>query len=73
MYVSIAIRPDIAHTTTFLAQFSSHPTMTHLTAAKKVLQYLKGMINNGLSYNRNNYTLTLKVYSNLSFASNLHD
>jgi len=73
MYASIATRPDIAHATTYLSQFSSDPTMTHLTAAKRVLRYLKGTIHHGLSYYRNNNSLTLEVYSDASFASNLDD
>src|ERR1700761_82018 len=73
MYASIATRPDIAHATTFLAQFSSDPTTTHLTAAKRVLRYLKGTIYHGLSYYKNHNTPTLRVYSDASFASNLHN
>ena len=73
MYASIATRPDIAHATTFLAQFSSDPTTTPLTAAKRVLRYLKGTINYGLSYYKNHNTPTSRVYSDASFASNLHN
>ena len=37
MYAATATRPDIAYATHFLGQFSSKPTETHLSAAKRVL------------------------------------
>ena len=45
MYVMIATRPDMAATISILSQFSANPTQAHLSAAKRVIRYLKGTIN----------------------------
>ena len=42
MYLVTATRPDLAFTITFLSQFNSMPTTTHLKAAQRTLKYLKG-------------------------------
>ena len=73
MYASVATRPDIAHATAFLSQFSSKPTITHLSAAKRVLRYLKGTKTKGLLYARNQSEIPLNIYCDASFASNLED
>ena len=73
MYAATATRPDIAYATHFLGQFSSKPTETHLSAAKRVLRYLKGTINHGLTYKYDTCEIPLRIYSDSSFASNLTD
>lgn len=50
MYLGVATRPDIAHVVSALSQFNSSFGQTHWTTAKRVLRYLKGTINLGLSY-----------------------
>ncbi|KAI1001523.1 hypothetical protein K3495_g6676 [Podosphaera aphanis] len=42
MYACIGTRPDLAHSVTLLSQFSSCLNQSHLSAAKRVLRYLKG-------------------------------
>ena len=42
LYAAIATRPDIAQAVGVVAKFSSSPNQSHLTAAKRILQYLKG-------------------------------
>ena len=73
MYAATATRPDIAYATHFLGQFSSKPTETHLSAAKRVLRYLKGTITHGLTYKYDTCEIPLRIYSDSSFASNLTD
>ena len=73
MYAATATRPNIAYATHFRGQFSSKPTETHLSAAKRVLRYLKGIITHGLTYKYDTCEIPLRIYSNSSFASNLTD
>ena len=50
MYVAMVTRPDIAYAVITLAQFTGNPSLTHWTAAKHVLRYLKGTMNLALTY-----------------------
>ena len=52
LYVAIATRPDISQAVGGLSRFNSAPTETHLTAAKRILRYLKGTINLSLVYKK---------------------
>ncbi|GBN55312.1 Retrovirus-related Pol polyprotein from transposon TNT 1-94 [Araneus ventricosus] len=50
MYLAICTRPDICHIVIYLSQFNENPGMPHWTAAKRVLKYLKGTKNRGLTF-----------------------
>ena len=52
LYLSTATRPDIAYAVSVLSRFTVAPTETHLTAAKRVLRYLKFTPELGISYSR---------------------
>ncbi|XP_067949538.1 uncharacterized protein [Watersipora subatra] len=68
LYASTATRPDIAHSVGVLSKFNSMPTQTHLTAAKRVLRYLKGTMDYGITFNK---TDTQPVgYSDANWAEN---
>jgi hypothetical protein len=41
MYAALAIRPDISYAVAALSRYNSRPFTSRMTAAKKVLQYLK--------------------------------
>ena len=73
MYAATATRPDIACATHFLGQFSSKPTETHLSAAKRLLRYLKETLTLDLIYQYGACEIPLRIYSDSSFASNLTD
>nr|GEX01665.1 uncharacterized mitochondrial protein AtMg00810-like [Tanacetum cinerariifolium] len=49
MYL-IASRPDIVHATCYCARYQAKPTEKHLTAVKRIFQYLKDTIHMGLWY-----------------------
>ncbi|CAM8905871.1 unnamed protein product [Rhodiola kirilowii] len=54
-------RPDLAYSFHILSQFMSKPTQDHLTAAHKVLRYLKGAPAQDIFY-PSGQTLQLKAY-----------
>ncbi|GJX19233.1 retrovirus-related pol polyprotein from transposon TNT 1-94 [Tanacetum coccineum] len=47
MYLTASI-PDIVHATCYCARYQVRPTKKHLTAVKRIFQYLKNNINMGL-------------------------
>ena len=52
LYLAMATRPDIAHSVGVLSKFNSCPSETHLTAAKRVIRYLKGTADYGIVYGK---------------------
>ena len=52
LYAAITTRPDIAQAVGVVSKFCANPTQSHLTAAKRILRYLKGTIYRGLSYKK---------------------
>ena len=48
MYIALATRPDIAFAITALSRYNEAPLQMHLTAAKRVLRYLKTTVNHQL-------------------------
>jgi hypothetical protein len=41
MYLAMGTRPDMAFAVAALSRHNSHPTELHLTAAKRILRYLR--------------------------------
>ena len=75
MYAAVATRPDIAFAVNRLASFTANPTMCHWTAAKRVLRYLKGTKDMGITYSQPDSTEMsshnhIIGYSDASFANN---
>ncbi|XP_059445487.1 uncharacterized mitochondrial protein AtMg00810-like [Corylus avellana] len=50
-------RPDIAFSVNQLCQHMHHPTVTHWSAIKRVLRYLKNTLHHGLFYSSSNLQL----------------
>jgi Reverse transcriptase (RNA-dependent DNA polymerase) len=53
MYVMLCTRPDLAFCVSKLSRYASNASTTHLTAAKRVLRYLRTTANRGIAYKRN--------------------
>jgi len=68
LYVSIATGPDISFSVGVLPKFNAASTKTHLTAAKRVLRYLKGTMDYGLIFCKSGEQLV--GYSDANWAEN---
>jgi hypothetical protein len=52
MYAALGTRPDIAYAVAALCRYNAAPTAIHMTAAVRVLRYLKGTARHKLVYRR---------------------
>ena len=57
MYLSVGTRPDITHAVNYLSQFNNKHDARHWKAAKRVLRYLRGTLDKGLVYRRDDKAL----------------
>jgi len=57
MYLAVATRPDIAHAVSWLSSFNDHHDETHWSAAKRVLRYLRGSSDLGITYKKSKRSL----------------
>ncbi|KAK6119798.1 hypothetical protein DH2020_046467 [Rehmannia glutinosa] len=60
-------RPDILHAVCLCARFQSNPKESHMSAVKRIFRYLKGTIQYGLFYPKNE-NFSLKGYSDSDYA-----
>jgi hypothetical protein len=70
MYIALTTTPDISFAVAALSRYNSKPYKTHLTAAKRVLRYLKAIKNPQLHYTGQN---TLIGYTDSEWASDSAD
>ena len=64
-------RPDISFVVHQVCQYMSTPTSTHLTAAKRILRYIKGTLHHGIAFTPG--SLSLSVYSDADWAGDPDD
>jgi hypothetical protein len=67
LYAQVCTRPDIAMTVGMLGRYQSNPGMEHWKAAKKVMRYLQGTKDYGLTFRPIDH-LEVVGYSNSDFA-----
>ena len=72
LYLSGGTRPDITFSVSNLAKFSAKPSKQHWTAIKRVMRYLKGTINFGILYTKQE-TKDFVAYSDADWAGDLDD
>jgi hypothetical protein len=61
MYLAVSTRPDIAFAVSMLSQFNQHHGKEHWNAAKRVLRYLKGTLDHGLTFKKTGEKLRVCV------------
>ena len=71
LYSAVATRPDIAQAVSAVAKFSAKPTEAQLTAANRILHYLKGTMDLCLLYQKTEDDV-LRAYSDADWAGD-HD
>ncbi len=57
VYLSTTTRPDITFAVTFLSRNMSNPSIEHWTTAKRILRYLRGTQNVGITLRKGSNTL----------------
>ncbi|XP_074362231.1 secreted RxLR effector protein 161-like [Apium graveolens] len=64
-------RPDISYSVGVVSRFMEKPTTLHLNAAKRILRYVKGILNYGLIYKKGQGDYLLAGYSDSDLAGNI--
>ena len=72
LYLSTKTRPDIAYAVGSIARFCARPTQQHWVALKRILRYLKGTSNYGLSY-KGDVGGEITGYSDADWAGDITD
>jgi hypothetical protein len=69
IYLSVCTRPDIANSVRSVAMRSAEPTNRHLTAAKRILRYVKGTRSHVITYSKE-LVHVIQAFSDASWAEN---
>lgn len=72
LYASNATRLDIAQAVGVVLKFNSNPTEAHLTAAKRILRYLKGTADLALKYQKSENGMLIG-YTDADWAGDVDD
>lgn len=67
LYLAMATRPDIAFAISNVSRYLERPTTVHITAAKRILKYIKGTIDHGILY-KNECDNKIIGYSDADYA-----
>ena len=68
-WLSMSTRPDLSTVTNLLAKYVASPSTGHLTAAKRVLRYIKGTKTKGITFSTKSNS-TLAAYIKFPTSSN---
>jgi hypothetical protein len=76
MYLMTGTRPDLAFSVSILSQFNARPSQAHYNAAIRVLRYLRGTHDYGLTYRSTQYSpnndkVILYGYSDADWANDV--
>jgi transposase InsO family protein len=63
MYLMLFTRPDLCHAVGLLSRFGSNPGWEHWMAAKRVLRYLKGTTDYGITYRQSSLPFEVTCYT----------
>ncbi|XP_074347385.1 secreted RxLR effector protein 161-like [Apium graveolens] len=66
-------RPDIAYAVRVVSRYMERPTTLHMNAIKRILRYVKGTLEYGLTYAKGRGNYLLSGFSDSDLAGNLDD
>ena len=74
-YLSAWTRPDLTYAVSVLSRFAENPGLIHLRAAKRVLRYVKGSLEQGITYLKEGkggkyWGESLEAYVDADYATN---
>ena len=72
MWIANATRPDISNAVREVARHVHDPSEPHWSAALKIVKYLKGTRDRGITYRKSSAS-NLVAYADSSFAENKQD
>ena len=72
MYLT-ATRPDLMFAVSLISRYMAKPTELNLTAAKRILRYLKGTTGLGILYKNGGNCESLVGYANIDYAGDIED
>jgi transposase InsO family protein len=72
-FACIGTRPDLSYAVSVAAKYCVNPSPAHCNALRRILKYLAGTLNLGLSFSGDNHPITLTAYSDADFAMDLDD
>lgn len=70
MYLAIGTRPDIAYALSTVSQYLESPDKIHWNAVKRILKYLRGTVDFGLTFEANP-RLKIQAYSDADYAGDV--
>jgi len=71
IYAALATRPDILYAVAALSRYNSRPFTSHMTAATRVLQYLKSTANFRLHFTGNGIGIGIGIGININIGNSL--
>lgn len=71
MYLMVGSRPDIIYIVGMLSRFMEQPRLEHWNAVRRVLKYLRGTTNYGITFSCNLQDARLVAYSDADFAGDI--
>lgn len=66
-------RPDIAYAVGVVSRYIESPTVLHYNAVKRILRYVKGILEYGLVYSKGTGNYILAGFSNSDLAGDTDD
>lgn len=69
----VLTRPDLTYSVGVMSRYMQSPTTTHLAAVKQILRYVKGTLNLGCVYEKNQKNGDLVGYSDSDLAGDIDD